>query len=101
MCRCRFSVNIGFLFFESLHGCRIASFVWWFLHLRDDHSPKREATLKRSNVYPRQIAIGGNIFIGNLVEQMTDSTCHNDRQNGCDHRKHDQSSGDADDLLPY
>src|SRR5215472_15693835 len=98
MCRCRFSVNIGLFFFKSLQGRRIASFDWWALHLRDDHSPKREATLKRANVYPRQIAIGGNVFIGNLVEQMTDSIYQNDRQNGCDHRKNDQSRGDANDL---
>src|SRR6476469_6633567 len=44
--------------------------------------------------------IGGDIAVGELVEQMADPARQRHRQERGDHGKHDQSRGDANDLLP-
>ena len=51
------------------------------------------------NVGAREIAIGGNVTVGQFIEEMADPRGHHHRQPGGDHRQDDQARGDADDLL--
>ena len=38
--------------------------------------------------------------MGQFIEEMADPRGHHHRQDGADHREHDQACGDTDDLLP-
>ena len=54
--------------------------------------------LERSHIRARQITVGRDIFVGQLIQQMADPARHQHRQNGRRHHKDNEPQGDTDDL---
>ena len=69
------------------------------LHLGDHHPAKRQRLLQRADIHPRQIPVGLNVFGGQFVELMGNSSRHYRRQNRRNGHQDDQSQSDAEDLV--
>ena len=75
-CGLGFFGNLGILGPIDLHALRKSRVIGRRLHLGDDHLTQSEGALERSYVCARQVPIGRNIFIGQLVQQMADPIRH-------------------------
>ena len=57
---------------NSFSRVRIGRLVRRGLHLRDHHPPQRQRAFERADIGAREMAVGGDIAVGQLVEQMAD-----------------------------
>ena len=89
---------VGFL--ELFQPSSVRLLIRSFLHLHHDHPPQRDRPLQRTDIGPRQIAIGRDVAIGQLVQENADLARHHHRQDRGDQHQDDQSEGDADNLAP-
>ena len=75
-CGLGFFRNLGVFGPIDLHALCKSRVIRRRLHLGDNHLTQREGALERSHVRARQVPIGRDIFIGQLVQQMTDPIRH-------------------------
>ena len=66
-CGLGFFRNLGIFGPIDLHALRKSHVIRRRLHLGDNHLTQGEGTLERSHVRARQVPIGWEIFIGQLV----------------------------------
>ena len=67
----RFLLDLGTFLVENLQIFGIAGFVRRILQFGDDHPAQRDRSLEGSDIRPRQMTVGRDVFGRLLVEQVT------------------------------
>src|SRR5262245_36253957 len=93
-----FLLDLGLLLLVGAQARREALFIRRVLHFGDGHAPHCKCPLQRSDVRPRQMAVSGDVFCREFIQEMADGPGHDHRKDGRDHHQGDQPAGDADDL---
>ncbi len=96
--RTGFALDLAVLGQERLQPRLVARLVRRGLHLRNHHSPQRQRAFERTDIGAREVGVGGDIAIGELVQEVADLRRHHDRQRRGDDHQDDQAQRNADDL---
>jgi hypothetical protein len=68
--------DFGVFCLKDAQALRKGRFIRRRFHFGNDHLAQRERAFKRSHVRARQVPISRDIFVCELVEQMTDAARH-------------------------
>ena len=96
----RFLINFQAFRLVDLLTIGKANIIRRRLHLRDHHPANRQPLLQRTDVHPRQMTVGFDIFRGEFVKLVGNLARHHCRQERRYRHQDDQPQSDPKDSFP-
>ena len=75
-------LDLQALGFEDAADVRKSGTTGWRLHFFDDHPAKRQRPLQGADIRPRQVAVGRDVAVRQLLEAVADLHDRHHRKNG-------------------